>query len=529
MPDYPLPPQAFLRNCRKNRKKLILADSLGAKLTGGDALLRTLVLRRLLNREVLAADEKYVGVLIPPTVPGVLVNAALAIDSRIAVNLNYTLSKKELDHCLRECGIRHVLTSRKVMEKLNLDVAAELVYLDDFKDKVRLSDKLAAFFQARLMPRGLLERWLGLHKIQPDDVLTIIFTSGSTNLPKGVMLTQRNVGSNVHSVDAAVHIRENDVLLGVVPLFHSIGYTITIWCVLMLGMTGVYHTSPLDAKIIGKLCQEFGGTLLVATPTFLRGYLKRCAAEEFASLDIVVAGAEKMPRDLAEAFEKKFGIRPVEGYGTTELSPLVSVNIPAHRTASGESLVREGSVGRTIPDVDVKVVHAETGADVPRGEEGLLLVHGPNVMKGYLNQPEKTAEVLNDGWYRTGDMARVDDDGYIYITGRLSRFSKIGGEMVPHLKVEEEIHRALTDDEEQLCVAVSSVPDEQKGERLVVFHLATDKKPDEIRRKLQAAGLPNLFIPAADSFCEVAEIPVLGTGKLDLKRLKELAAERFGS
>jgi acyl-[acyl-carrier-protein]-phospholipid O-acyltransferase/long-chain-fatty-acid--[acyl-carrier-protein] ligase len=548
-----IPPKAFLRTCREHRKKLLLVDTLGEKMTAGQALLRTLILRRLLLREVLAPDEKYVGILIPPSGGSVLVNAVMPLAGRIGVNLNYTLSEAEIEHCIRECGIRHVLTTRKVIEKLSDKFkaieklkerceqrpdGAQLVYLDDLRGKLRLSDKLAGAYAARFMPLGMLERRLGLDRIQPDDVLTVIFTSGSTAMPKGVMLTHGNVGSNVWGIDALIKLRENDVIAGALPFFHSLGYTTTMWTPLMMAVTGAYHVSPLDYQLVGKLCRHAKGTILITTPTFLRGYLKRCQPEDFVTLDVVVAGAEKLPSTLCDAFEKKFGVRPVEGYGTTELSPLVSCNIPPDRRSGSENRLREGSVGRTIPDVEAKVVDPDaltaaqpegwTPTPLPPEQEGMLLVRGPNVMRGYLNHPEKTAEVIRGGWYVTGDMARIDEDGFIFITGRLSRFSKIGGEMVPHLKVEEEIQRILGKDEE-LKAAVTAVPDEAKGERLVVLHLPLDKDPEQIRKELLAAGLPNLFVPSRDSFCLVDEIPVLGSGKLDLKAVKRLALERFGA
>jgi acyl-[acyl-carrier-protein]-phospholipid O-acyltransferase/long-chain-fatty-acid--[acyl-carrier-protein] ligase len=489
--------------------------------------------RRLLLREILRPEEKYVGIIVPPSVGGVIVNAVMPLMGKIGVNLNYTLSKAEIDHCIRECGIRHVLTTRKVMEKLSerfhlqLD-NVEIVYLDDLREKLRFTDKLAGLWAARLLPRRVLERRLGIDRLRPDDVLTVIFTSGSTAMPKGVMLTHRNVGSNVAGIDELIKLRNNDVVAGTLPLFHSLGYTTTLWIPLMMGVTGAYHFSPLDYQIVGKLCRHAKATILISTPTFLRGYLKRCQPEDFVTLDVVVAGAEKLPTALCDAFEKKFGVRPVEGYGTTELSPLVSCNIPPDRRSGDENRLREGSVGRTIPGVEAKVVDPETGADLPPDHDGMLLVRGPNVMKGYLNHPEKTADVIRRGWYITGDIARIDTDGFIFITGRESRFSKIGGEMVPHLKVEEEIQRILGKDDE-IKAAVTAVPDEAKGERLVVLHVALEKDPEQIRKELLAAGLPNLFVPARDSFCQVDEIPVLGSGKLDLKAVKRLALERFGN
>jgi acyl-[acyl-carrier-protein]-phospholipid O-acyltransferase/long-chain-fatty-acid--[acyl-carrier-protein] ligase len=497
--------------------------------TGGTLLMRSLIFRRLLSRHVLADDERFVGVLLPPSVGAVLTNAAIALMRRVTVNLNYTVSSEILNYCIRECGIRHVLTSRRFMERMDFDIDAELVYLEDLREKVRPADKVAGVVGAYLTPVGLLERRLGLTKVQPDDLLTVIFTSGSTGQPKGVMLSYENVGSNTRAIDEVVHLRDDDALLGLLPFFHSFGYTVTLWTALTLPPKGVYHYSPLDAKVIGKLCRDHRGTILLSTPTFLRGYIKRVEPEEFRTLDVVVAGAEKLPIDVSDAFEKKFGARPVEGYGTTELSPLVSVNVPASRSRAAANVVerKEGSVGRPAPGVRARIVRPETHEVLPAGETGMLQIAGPNVMLGYLNQPEQTGEVLKDGWYTTGDLAYLDADGFIFITGRESRFSKIGGEMVPHILVEEAINRVLGAGDEELAAVVTAVPDERKGERLVVLHRDMKRSASEVCRQLAEQGLPNLWVPASDSFIQVAEIPVLGTGKLDLKRMREVALERL--
>ncbi len=522
-----LPPQAFVRAARRWRRKSKVADSTGADLTGGTLLLRTLVLRRILLREVLQADEKYVGVLLPPSVAAVVANAALTLSGRVAVNLNYTASAEILNHCLRQAGIRHVLTSRRFLEKMPLKLDAQMVPLEDFKDRATWVDKLAGGFDALVCPLGLLERRLGLDRLTADDLLTVIFTSGSTGQPKGVLLSCGNIGSNIQAIEQAVQLTPDDVLCGILPFFHSLGFTVTLWAPLALDIKVAYHFSPLEAQAVGKVCDQHHVTILLSTPTFLRSYLKRIAPEHFASLDVVVAGAERLPSDLCDAFEQKYGVRPVEGYGTTELSPLVSVNIPVNRSANHDSSgIKEGSVGRPVPGVSAKVVHPETGAPLGVDEAGLLLVTGPNVMLGYLGQPELTASVLRDGWYVTGDMAKIDADGFITITGRQSRFSKIGGEMVPHGRVEELIQQFLAPDGQHVASAVTAVADERKGERLIVLHTPTDKTPAQINTALADAGLPNLWIPGEDCYFEVEAIPVLGTGKLDLQGIKTLGAER---
>lgn len=529
--EWMLPTRNFLRMCRRALRRPKAADSTGAELTGSGLLMRSLILRRILRREVLAADENHVGLLLPPSVAGLVTNAALLLHRRVPINLNYTVSSEVLNACIDRGRIRTILTSRRVMERFeNLKPNAKLVYLEDFKERATTADKLVAAAQTWLMPSAVLERHLGLTQVKPDDVMTIIFTSGSTGDPKGVVLTYRNVGTNVEAFNDAVHLRKEDVLLGVLPFFHSFGYTVTIWAALMLEPKVVYHFNPLEYRPVGALSRKHGVTIIVAAPTFLRTYVRRCEPEDFAKLDLVITGAEKLPVDLADAFEQKFRVRPAEGYGTTELSPVVSTNVPPSRAHDhGPTALKEGSVGRPLPGIAAKVVDLETGEELGPDRPGMLLVTGPNVMLGYLDQPDKTAEVMRDGWYVTGDVARIDEDGFIFITGRESRFSKIAGEMIPHIRVEELLTRIVGQDEDKLTVAVTAVADPRKGERLVVLHTGLPKPPDQINRDLAAAGLPPLWIPSPDSYQQVDEIPVLGSGKLDLRRLKELAVREFAA
>ncbi len=523
-------PRLMLRKCRKALFRFKMADTTGAYLTGGTLLMRTLILRRLLMREVLHCDQRYVGVLIPPTCGAVVTNAALTLAGRVAVNLNYTVTNDILNACIRKAGIKHVLTTRKVLEKFDFDIDAEVVLLDDFRDKVTLSDKLAAAAMTYATPLPVLERMLGIHKITSDDELTVIFTSGSTGDPKGVVLTYHNIGSNVEAINQVVHLTADDTLLGVLPFFHSFGFMVTLWTVLGLDVRCVYHTNPQEARQVGKLAGKWGVTVLLATPTFLRLYMRRCEPANFNKLDIVVAGAEKLPTELCEQFEKKFGVRPVEGYGATELSPLVSVNVPPSRSQTDDLDCKEGTVGRPVPGVTAKTVDPETRADLPIGTAGMLLVKGPNLMKGYLGDPAKTAEVVHDGWYVTGDIAMIDRQGFIKITGRLSRFSKIGGEMVPHINLEEAIQKFVQSDNDEIVLAVvTAVPDPKKGERLIVLHTELEKTPQEICEHLATLGLPNLWIPSPDNFLLVEQIPLLGTGKLDLRGLADVAKQHFVS
>ena len=518
----------MLRACRNAASRLKVADSLGTRLTGRELLTRIMAARSVLQR-VLAPDEKMVGVMLPPTVGGVIVNAALAISGRVAVNLNYTSSQAILDTCIERAGLRHVISSPVFLARVKLNVGSRLLDAGDMRKQLTAFDKMMAFVHATITPIPLLEKLLHLDAIRPSDVLTVIFTSGSTGDPKGVVLSVENVGSNVRAINHFLHLSSGDVALGVLPFFHSYGYTTTLWTPLTLEPAVVYHTNPLDAQAVGKLAREFHATILMATPTFLRTYLRRTPAEDFSTLEVVFGSAEKLPKDLSDAFEKQFGVRPWEAYGSTEMSPLVAVNVPPSRHVPGQApSAREGTVGKPILGCIARITHLETLQEQPIGQEGMLWISGPNVMQGYLNRPDLTANVVHDGWYCTGDIAKLDADGFLTITGRQSRFSKIGGEMVPHLSLEEALNAELGATDGALLAVVTAVPDVKKGERLVVFHLPTAHDPHEICRSLGKRGLPNLWIPSPDSFVEIAAVPVLGSGKLDLQRLSAMAHERFG-
>lgn len=529
--DQLIPARRFIRQCKKAGGRIKVAESSGVELSGTKLLTAALLFRKLIAKKI-GSDEKMIGLLLPPSVGGAIANAAVTLLGRVAVNLNYTLSADVVDFCIKECGIIHVLTSRKFQELKPFELKAEYIYLEDLKEEATKFDKASCLARAMFQPAWLLERQLELTRIDADELITIIFTSGSTGQPKGVMLSHSNILSNLMAVDQLFNLNEKDVLIGVLPFFHSFGFTITMWLPFCVEPAGVYHYNPLDARTVGKLSHRYGGTILAATPTFLRTYLKRVKPEQFSTMNLVIAGAEKLPNDLADAFKEKFGVEITEGYGTTELSPAAAFNVPATRLGpNAESATRRGTVGRVMPGATAKIVDADTGADLPINDEGLLRIQGPNVMVGYLNHPEKTAESIIDGWYDTGDMAMIDADGFISITGRMSRFSKIGGEMVPHIRIEEELARIVDnpdDDDANILIAVTAVPDPKKGEKLVVLHKPLTKPIDAVLKELGDCGLPNLWMPSADAFLEVDEIPLLGTGKLDLKGVKETAMAHFG-
>jgi acyl-[acyl-carrier-protein]-phospholipid O-acyltransferase/long-chain-fatty-acid--[acyl-carrier-protein] ligase len=291
------------------------------------------------------------------------------------------------------------------------------------------------------------------------------------------------------------------------------------------GVGVIYHTNPLDARAIGALVEQYRATFLISTPTFLQAYMRRTSPEQFGSLAHVLVGAEKLPEKVAQEFEDIFGIRPLEGYGATECAPAVAVNAPDFRAPGFRQVgQKRGRIGHPLPGVSVRIVDAESYAPLAMNQAGLLLVRGPNVMQGYLGNAEKTAAVMRDGWYITGDIASQDEDGFLTITDRLSRFSKIGGEMVPHGKIEECLQELAGVTER--VFAVAGVPDEKKEERLVVLHTLPEEKLQQALKALQQSGLPNLWLPRANQFFHVDALPFLSTGKLDLRRVGEVARER---
>jgi acyl-[acyl-carrier-protein]-phospholipid O-acyltransferase/long-chain-fatty-acid--[acyl-carrier-protein] ligase len=477
----------------------------------------------------LLGDAAMVGIWLPPGRGGALANIALALLGKTSVNLNYTAGMEAIQSAARQCQLKHVITAQRFTARVKLDPGpgVELIYLEDLLPRVTRWQKLRALLAVLLLPGWLLDRAWGLRRHSVDDLATVIFSSGSTGEPKGVMLSHGNVAANAESMIQATSLGPADRILGVLPFFHSFGYTVTLWAPLQVCASAVYHPDPRQAKEIGELCRTHRCTIYLSTATFLRFCLRKCEPGDFASVRILMCGAEKLPPSLAEDFQRRFGVPALEGYGCTELSPAVAANLP-DQPCDGLAQVHNkvGTVGSPLPGCAARVIHPETQEALPPGEEGLLLVTGANVMRGYLGKPDLTREVIRDGWYVTGDMARIDPDGHVTLTGRLSRFAKIGGEMVPLEKIEEELHDVLGTGE-RVCV-VTCVPDELRGERLVVLYLAGPLRElgQEVRlwcQKLSGRGLPNLWVPGERDFYAVTALPELGSGKVNLKAVKDLA------
>jgi len=515
----------LIRMAREHPHRFAFADATTPKISFGMSLAKTIFLARRLKK--IWRGQKLVGLYLPPSVPGALANYAAFLCGKVPVNLNYTLSETTLADCVKQCEIKTVVTSRKFIEKIKLTPPGELIYLEDLAAKPTLPEKLWSFALAKFMPAFLLERLFGSAGIAMDDLATVIFSSGSTGEPKGVMLSQFNLLANIEQCGEVIALDESQRVLGILPFFHSFGFTVTLCLPIVLGTGVVFYPNPLDAKGVGGMVRQHEVTVMLATATFLQIYLRGVAPEDFGSLKLIVTGAEKLPERLAAAFEERFGIRPFEGYGCTECAPAVAVNSWDYRAAGFFQVGgKHGKIGQPVPGMCVRIADAEnpwSGKVLPPGESGLLLVRGPNIMLGYLNQPAKTADVLRDGWYCTGDMAMLDEDGFLQITGRLNRFSKIGGEMVPHLKIEEKLQELAGVAE--VAFVVLGLPDEKKGERLVVLHKIPEDEMPALLEKFAACDLPNLWKPKADAFYFVENFPMLGTGKLDIRTVKEMAAK----
>ena len=514
--------RSLIRTAHRHPLRFAMGDKRRPSMSWGSALLSSIFLARRLRATW--AGQEMVGILLPPSVPGALVNFAATLSGKVPVNLNYTSSDESLASCAAQCKLETVITTKQLLDRIPLKVPGRAVLLEEIAAGHGFGERLVALL-LWFFPGGALETILSGGKTRTlDDLATIIFSSGSTGEPKGVMLTHYNIASNVEQVGQTFMFDSGDRLLGVLPFFHSFGFTVTLWLPPALGVSVVYHPSPLDLAAISEIVRDYRVTFLMSTPTFLQAYARRCSPEDFGSLQYVVVGAEKLPERLALAFEDRFGIRPLEGYGATECAPVVSVNTRDFRAPGFRQVgAKRGRIGHPLPGVSVRIVDPETREPVPAGTPGLLLVRGPNIMLGYLGKPEKTAEVLLDGWYVTGDIASEDEDGFLTITDRLSRFSKIGGEMVPHIKIEEKLHELAGVTDQRFVV--TSVPDGKKGERLVVLHTLPADELKAVLDRLGESGLPNLWIPRPNQFFAVEELPHLGTGKLDLRRIKDMAVE----
>lgn len=588
-PDRPLPQlprhfknlsTAFLHQVKATPDKQFARDTTGQKATYGEAHLGALAVARYLKKRL---RGKAVGIMIPPAVGGALANIAATLLGKWAVNLNYAGKADMAQSAIDQCKIEVVVTTRKVLEKTGFQLTGvELVFIEDVKDEIKKSkvDKLWVGLMSKL-PLFLLGFFLAGVRAKPQDIAAIMFTSGSTGDPKGVMWSHSNILSNIWQVKNHGRFdQDGDRLLGVLPFFHSFGFNMTLWAIIALGLSVSYHHSPLETKAVAKILLEHNVTVMACTPTLMRGYLARCTKEQFKTVRWLLLGSEKLRPELAAEIQDKLGVLPVEGFGCTELSPVVAANVPEDvvtpdgRTVPGFKL---GAVGQPLPGTAIAIVDQATGKlmgpgklmpitaeQIARYEEakrkaqedwdaadeaqklewlnggeimgptpvpepkpewsnqGLIFVKGPQVMAGYLGREAETAQVLQNGWYCTGDIGCIDEDGFLHILDRANRFAKVAGEMVPIIRVEEAIREVTKTNES--AVAIAAVPDDARGEKLVVLFVDLGVDVPEVLNRLKGV-IHELWIPKAKDFYKVDALPVNPTGKLDMKEVKRVAQE----
>ena len=475
-------------------------------------------------------NKSRVAIVLPPGVGAAVANLACVLADKVPVNINFTLGRNQLLHCLKQADVDCMISSLVFKEKLN-EKFSEFPWSENFIDigqslqKIKKCKLLGLLGLLPFLPTRVASALLRIPRRGGDAEAALLFTSGSSGDPKGVVLSHRNLLANLRQIEDSDILPEHSKLLSSLPVFHSFGFTVGVWYALSRETVLVTTPSPLDTVACVNAIKEEGVTITVGTPTFLRPYLRRATKEDLQSLEWVVAGAEKLPEDLVKSFNDELDTPMLEGYGITEASPVISVNVPNQVDVEAPGGVWQGhqigSVGRPLIGIAVRFRDVETDKILSPGETGLLEVRGANIFNQYLSDPHRTREALVDGWYRTGDLAWMDENGFLYLAGRLSRFSKIGGEMVPHGTLEHAMMMVLKlEGSAEIVLAVSSQIDPQKGEQLVVLH-TIDLDVEAVRRGLVAAGLPNLWIPKL--FKKVPKIPILGTGKLDLNTLKQLA------
>jgi len=490
---------------KKNAKKLAVIDkSTGKNVTYSRALIGALILSSKFKRY----DKGFIGIMIPTSAGCALATGGALMSGRIPVMINYsTGAEANAKYAQRKCKFKTIITSKALLEKINCPIIEGMVLIEDIMAGVTTGDKLKAALMTKLPVSMILK---SIHKGDENDTAAILFTSGSEKDPKAVQLTHRNIASNIKNFGDYAKITESDIILSNLVFYHVFGLTVNLWVPFYYGMTMVTYANPLDFQTISNIARDEQPTLMVGTPSFFWGYLQKSEPGDFKSLRLMVAGADKCPDALREGFMKKHGVTLLEGYGATETSPVISVNTHEYN--------RPGSTGKVIPNVQVRIENLETGEACSTGEVGKIMVKGDSVMKGYYDDPELTAEALDDGWYNTGDMGFFDEDKYLWHAGRFKRFAKIGGEMVSLVKVENTLEKFLP---KGVSCCVVEVSDDKKGS-IIVATVSGEVNKTEILRKM-LNELPIIYLPR--QFIVISELPMMSTGKIDFRKVTKMVLE----
>ncbi len=495
----------FIKTAKKRGSKLAIIDKTTEKqLTFQKTLIASLIMANRFKK----MKEGFIGVMIPTSAGSILVTAGIVMAGKVPVMINYSTGAAEnSEYAQNKCGFSTIITSKALIEKINCRIVPGMIFIEDILEQVSVADKLRAALRSKL-PASLLIA--SLPSVSENDTAVILFTSGSEKDPKGVQLTHKNFSSNITDLVQVFHLTEEDRFMSVLPLFHVFGHNANFWLPLIVGMTNVTLANPLEYKRVPGIVREEKTTLLAGTPIFFAGYLRESQPGDFASLRLMLPGADKTPDWLRQGYRDKHGIELMEAYGATETSPGVSVNTPQAN--------RPGSIGKPLPSVQVKIVDIDTGHEVPHGEEGKILVKGDLVMKGYFDDIEETSFRVKDGWYDTGDMGMIDNDGFLWHRGRLKRFVKIGGEMVSLVRTESVLEKYLPSG---VSCCVVEIPDSIKGARIVAAITAPINERDILKK--MAADLPAIALPR--NFIVLSEMPKMGSGKIDFRSVSRMVRE----
>jgi len=493
--------ESFVRVAKQFGGKPAIVDlATGQRVTYKAALMRALILARRLE----SYPPGFIGVMIPNSAGAILTVIAALMSGRVPVMINYSTGAAQNGQLAqRRLGFSTIVTSRKLLEKIKCPAADGMVFIEDIAASISAVAKFAGALRAGQSADRICR---SLHAASDDDTAVILFTSGSERTPKAVPLTHRNLLANVEGMHGVLEFGPADVILGNLPYFHVFGINTGLWLPLVTGMTVVTVPSPLEFRAVSTAIRNERMTMVIGTPAFLAGYLQKAEPGDFESVRLLVTGADKCPESLRSGFWERHHRALLEGYGTTETSPVISVNSPSHN--------RPGSVGRVLPNLEVRLEHWETGDACPVGEIGKILVKGPSVMNGYFDDFEATSTRMHRGWYDTQDMGYMDADGYLWHVGRLSRFLKVGGEMVSLPQVEDILQRSLPPGVDGVVV---EAPDAARGSRVVaVVTEGVDER--EVLRQM-GGDLPKIALPK--QFVVVPELPKMPSGKIDYRRLTE--------
>jgi len=497
--------QQFVRMAKKHAGKLAIIDrTTGKNVPYSRALIGALILSSKFKKY----DKGFIGIMIPTSAGCALATVGALMSGRIPVMINYsTGAESNARYAQKKCKFKTIITSKALLEKIGCPVIDGMILIEDIMESITTVEKLKAALTTKLPVNMILNT---IHKGDENDTAAILFTSGSEKDPKAVQLSHLNLSSNIEHFGNYVKISDEDIILANLVFFHIFGLTVNLWVSFCYGMTMVTYANPLDFQTVSTIAREEKPTIMVGTPSFFWGYLSKSEPGDFKSLRLMVAGADKCPDALREGYMTKHGVTLLEGYGATETSPVISVN--------SHEFNRPGSTGKVIPGMTVRIENFETGEPCQIREVGKILVKGDSVMKGYYDDPELTADALNDGWYNTGDMGYFDEDGYLFHAGRFKRFAKIGGEMVSLVKVENTLEKFLP---VGVSCCVVEVSDAKKGSTIVAT-VSIEVNKTEILRKM-GNELPNIALPR--QFVVIRELPMMSTGKIDFRSVTRIVQE----